>query len=73
MTTEQRDKMIRTCNKNDIAFKTYDGYSGRFMYGRTTQALTVESVIDMGFLVKKAEKKGIDLRTDQLGLGFIVY
>ena len=73
MDNATRDKLIKTCEKNDVEYTTYDGYSGRGMYGATTDALVVMNTVDMGFIVKKAQRRGVTLRSDNLGLQYIVY
>ena len=65
-----------------------DSYSGRCMYGETTYAVTFESKgDDEGALVRSAYELGVggsddvegvlsdldNLRSDQMGLGIVVY
>lgn len=69
MTKEQMDDIVADSGGN---VEPYEGYSGRFMYGKKTYAVTgdyfetVEAIVRAGYTAK-------DFRQDQLGLGVIFY
>lgn len=71
-----RDKLLDLARDNGIDAEPYDDYSGRFMFGEKTAAIQIDRLTDAGLLeglyIANGGKR-LNLRTDNLGLGFIAY
>lgn len=65
MERELAQKLVR----ENEEYRLREGYSGRGMYGRETNAIIVSSRDDVGYLRKQYE----GLRWDEMGLDYIVY
>ena len=70
MTKEQADTIVQKAREDGYGVSLYDDYSGRCMYGEETCAVSFNEryEFDQFFDDHKLEH-----RTDNLGLGMIVY
>lgn len=76
MTKQQQTQLIDAADYADISAESYDSYSGRGMFGETTDAVTFECRADMddaiqqmAIIVGKPQK----FKSDNLGKGYVVY
>ena len=73
MTIEQaRDLQASLSEIEYVDIEIYEGYSGRGMYGSTTTAV-VYKVEDGEDVEAAAERLGVELTRDNMGLGLCAY
>jgi len=73
MDIETKNKVLEIADDNGLDAKEYEGsYSGRGMYGKTTEAIVVNrySLDDLTTALKADD---INPRVDNLGLSYILY
>jgi len=85
MTKEQAEFLVEALQDDGCQGDIIPEYSGKGMYGKTTFAVTCDSIQDMiACAVQRAMMEvpteenvslfdGVDFALDQLGLGYVVY
>jgi len=65
MTKRKADQMVKRLKARGFEATVYEGYSGRCMFGDKTWAVTTDA--------HPSEAGSRDLRSDNMGLGFVYY
>ena len=72
MSKEAAEQIVTNGDYSDEV-RTYEGYSGRGMYGSETTGIVVYYRNDVDEVISQARQRGISLRQDSLGLNTILY
>ena len=74
MTQNDVEEAMDIAEEKGLEVHEYEhgGYSGRDMYGETTEAVIVEYV-DLATLQLSLEERGITVRVDNMGLDYVIY
>ena len=78
-------KLVECCNEIGVDAEVYENYSGRGMYGKTTSGITlycslgafISALIVCADMVAEVDEdirhNLVDMKTDSMGMGIIVY
>lgn len=72
------EAIVDACYNQGYDADIYEGYSGRFMYGKETTGVTVDSIsVVVQSVINESELfedlNINELRNDSMGLGIIIY